>query len=148
MKAICCAAALAALCVPATAIAQDAPQPERMGDEVGWARVSYVKFHAGKRERGLEIIRDYFAKADRMTGNDSGVHGIHFNSGEWDAMYVFPMKGGPSDMTWLTSPEDIAWMGKMAELAGGMEAAEAILGEWDSLVAREETDIGHYHPDY
>lgn len=122
-------------------------KPERM-EGVTWARVSMTKFKSGKRARALEIIRDYFAKADGMAGLESGVHGIHLNSGEWDVIYVFPMKGGPSDLTWITSPDDIKWMASMVELAGGQEEAMKILEEFDSLVQESTSYIGHAHSDH
>jgi len=155
MKKLMMAAAAAALTMPAWAMpaaAQDAPTAQRMGDEVGWARVSYIKFKPGKRGRAMEIIQNYYAKADAMvdaeTGKKSGIHGVHMESGEWDAIYIFPMSGGPSDLTWLTSPEDVAWMAKFTELAGGQEKATAMLEEFDGLIERELTDIAHFHPDY
>lgn len=131
----------------APVIAQDAAAPERM-EGVTWARVVMTKFKTGKRPRAMEIIENYFAKADSMTGKKSGIHGIHLNSGEWDVIYVFPMEGGPNDLTWATSPGDIAWMAQMTKLAGSEEKAKAILDEFDSLVQSETSFIGHAHPDY
>ena len=146
MKKLLLAAAAIGLALPAApAIAQEGPQ--RM-ENVTWARVVLTKFKQGKRERAAEIIRDYFAKADGMTGKNSGIHGIHLNTGEWDMMYVFPMEGGPNDMTWATSPDDIAWMAQLTKLAGGADKAQALLEEFDSLVARETSYIGHAHTDH
>jgi hypothetical protein len=128
------------------AAAQD-DGPQRMED-VTWARVVLTKFKQGQRQRAMQIIEDYFAKADDMTGKNSGVHGIHFDTGEWDAMYVFPMEGGPNDMTWVTSPDDIAWMTQMVKLAGSEEKAMAIMAEFDSLIQAQTSYIGHAHTNY
>ena len=146
MKKLLLAAAAIGLALPAApAVAQEGPQ--RM-EGVTWARVVLTKFKQGKRGRATEIIRDYFAKADGMTGKKSGIHGIHLNTGEWDLMYVFPMEGGPNDMTWATSPDDVAWMEQLSKLAGGRDKAQKLLEEFDSLIARETSYIGHAHADH
>lgn len=136
-----------AFSVPAGA--QDSPEmkAERM-EGVTWARVVMTKFKQGKRERALDIIKNYFAKADAMTGRDSGIHGIHLNTGEWDTIYVFPMKGGPSDMTWVTSPEDVAWMTAMIKLVGSQDKAMELINEFDTLIANQTSYVGHAHADH
>ncbi len=138
------ALALALVFMPAAAQAQDAAQAE----EVTWASVTMTRFHTGKRDRALEIIKDYFAKADRMSGVDSGVHGIHLDTGEWDVIYVFPMKGGPGDLAKRNSPEGEKWMAEMIKLAGSKEAAEKLMAEFDTLIAAQVTQIGHAHSDH
>jgi len=96
MKAWIMTAACAALCVSSPAAAQEI-KAERMTD-VTWHSVEMVKFHAGKRERAMEIVEKYFAAADRDTGG-TGVVDIHMATGPWDAIVVFPMSGGPGDMS-------------------------------------------------
>lgn len=141
------AAALAVIAVPGTALAQDkaaAAAPEA----VTWARVTMTRFHVGKRDRALEIIKNYFAKADAMAGTGSGIHGIHLETGAWDVIYVFPMKGGPGEMAQRNSPEGEKWMAEMIKLAGSKEAAEKIIAEFDTLVAQQITEVGHAHKDH
>ncbi len=133
--------------VPVAAQAQDGAQAQQ-AEEVTWARVVMTRFHVGKRERALEIIKNYFAKADANSGNKSGVHGIHLDTGQWDVIYVFPMKGGPGDMAKRGTPEDEKWMAEMIKLAGSKEAAEKIIAEFDSLVAMSVTEVGHAHSDH
>jgi hypothetical protein len=139
-----CALSLTLSIVPAAVQAQDAAQAE----EVTWASVTMTRFHTGKRDRALEIIKDYFAKADRMSGVDSGVHGIHLDTGEWDVIYVFPMKGGPGDLAKRNSSEGEKWMAEMIKLAGSKEAAEKLMAEFDTLIAAQVTQIGHAHSDH
>ncbi|MCZ8136889.1 MAG: hypothetical protein O9266_11355 [Porphyrobacter sp.] len=127
--------------------AQNAGQGQQ-ADEVTWARVTMTRFHSGKRDRALEIIKNYFAKADANSGVNSGVHGIHLETGQWDVIYVFPMKGGPADMAKRGTPEDEKWMAEMIKLAGSKEAAEKIIAEFDSLVAMSVTEVGHAHSDH
>lgn len=135
---------LALAFVPAAAQAQETAQAE----EPTWARVTMMRFHAGKRDRAIEIIRDYMAKADRMAGTASGVHGIHLDTGEWDVIYVFPMKGGPADLAVRNSPDDAKWMAEMVKLAGSEDAAKKLMAEFDSLVAMQVTNVGHAHSDH
>lgn len=91
------ALSLGMVLAPVAAQAQDSAGAQQEED-ITWANVVMTRFHSGKRARALEIIKNYFAKADQMSGNKSGVHGIHLDTGEWDMIYVFPMKGVPA--TW------------------------------------------------
>lgn len=140
------AVALAFVVTPSGAQAQDAAA--QAADEVTWARVSMTRFHPGKRDRAIEIIKNYFAKADAASGVNSGVHGIHLDTGQWDVIYVFPMKGGPGDMAKRGTPEDEKWMAEMVKLAGSKEAAEKIIAEFDTLIAMTVTEVGHAHKDH
>jgi hypothetical protein len=138
---------LALVSVPGAVQAQTnalAEQPEKLT----WVRIEMTRFHPGKRERAIEIIKNYFAKADQLSGVDSGVHGVHFDTGEWDIIYVFPMKGGPADMAEQTSPDEEKWMAQMVKLAGSEDAAKKIMDEYGTLVAAEVTQIGHAHADH
>ncbi len=144
-KSLMIAAAVAALCVPASLSAQ-AMQPERI-ENVTWHMVEMIKFHPGKRGRAMEIIENYFAAADRDLG-ETGVTDLHFDTGEWDVIVAFPLSGGPSDLTWATSPDDIKWMNALAARAGGMDKAQALLTEWDTLVAQRQQNVAHRHPDW
>jgi hypothetical protein len=138
------ALSLAFATVPSEAQAQEGQKAE----DVTWARVTMTRFLPGKRERALEIIKNYFAKADRNSGVNSGIHGIHLDSGEWDIIYVFPMKGGPADLALEGTPDDAKWMAEMVKLAGSQDAAEKIIAEFDSLIALSVTQIGHAHSDH
>ena len=147
MKAFLGAAALAVLCVsPVTsASAQEALKAER--SDVNWYSIHFIKFKPGKRARAHEIIDDYYIPADKAAGIGGGTIDLHLNTGEWDGVVAFPMSGGPADMTWDTSPNDVKWMAAMSEIAGGMDKAQAILAEWDSLVEDEEIHVGHIDKD-
>lgn len=138
---------LSVTAVPGTVLAQDSAAAAAP-DAVTWARVVMTRFHVGKRDRGLEIIKNYFAKADAMAGTGSGIHGIHLETGAWDVIYVFPMKGGPGEMAERNSPEGEKWMAEMVKLAGSKEAAEKIIAEFDTLIAQQITEVGHAHKDH
>ena len=110
---------------------------------VHWVSISMVKFLPGKRERAEQIVADYFSKAGK--DNNDGVINLQMDTGPWDFITVFPMEGGPGDISWKTAPSDLRFMTALAKYAGGMDGAKKILGEWNTLVSREEQHIAHRH---
>ncbi len=132
---------IASVAVPSSAIAQDM-KVEREAN-VTYYRVEMVKFHLGKRPRAAELVDKYFAPTDREMGGT--VIDLHLMTGEWDFITLFPMSGGPADLTYTTSPDDIKFMTVLAKRAGGAEAAQKLIDEWDTLVEKREWQIGHTH---
>jgi hypothetical protein len=47
---------------------------------------------------------------------------------------------------WQVDPTQAKFLAALAKVAGSSQKALAIMAEWDSLVERRETTIGHYHP--
>ena len=70
---------------------------------------------------------------------------VHFQTGKWDAAFIWQMEGGMSDLEWYRSPNDVKWFAAMAELEGGEDKAEAVWADYISKVAHAETDVGHHH---
>lgn len=141
MKAWMMAAACGALCVPSLAAAQEL-KAERV-EGTHWVMVEMVKFLPGKRPRAAEMAEGPFTKASNDIGG--GVIDLHMNTGEWDFITVFPMAGGPGDLSWETSPNDVRFMNALAKYAGGMDGAKKLIAEWDTLVARTERHVAHRH---
>jgi hypothetical protein len=56
------------------------------------------------------------------------------------------MRGGASDLGWRVSPDVAKFMNVLARREGGMAAAQKLLDEYDSLIARKVVSIGHMHP--
>jgi hypothetical protein len=94
-------------------------------------------------KRAAELVDKYFAPADRDVGGT--VIDLHLMTGDWDFITLFPMSGGPADLTYTTSPDDVRWMTALGKRAGGMEAAKKLTDEWDTLVAKHEWHVGHTH---
>jgi len=137
------AAALAALWIPVGAASAQELKAERAQNVRYWW-VEMVKFHAGKRDRAGELVEQYFAPVDKeMGGQDID---IHMTTGEWDFITLFPMTGGPADISWLTSPDEVKFMNLLAKRAGGMDAAKKLTDEWDTLVAKRVVNVAHSHP--
>lgn len=132
---------IASVAVPSSTVAQDM-KVEREAN-VTYHRVEMVKFHHGKRPRAAELVDKYFAPTDREMGGT--VIDLHLMTGEWDFITLFPMSGGPDDLTYTTSPDDVRFMTALAKRAGGAEAAKKLIEEWDTLVEKREWQIGHTH---
>ena len=130
--------------VPASA-QEDDGGPQTWGEDAKYASVGYVQFKPGKREEGMEIIEEYFKPAGEKAGTSGPMFVMHFQSGKWDAMYIWDLEGGLTDLQWFRSPDDIKWYAALAELNGGEEGAADIMKRWSKTIAESETHIGHYH---
>lgn len=135
------AAACAVLALPTTLSAQELKAEREQN--VTYYRVEMVKFHHGKRPRAAELVDQYFAPTDRELGGT--VLDLHLMTGDWDFITMFPMSGGPADMTYTTSPDEVRWLTALRKRVGGAEAAKKLTDEWDTLVAKREWHVGHTH---
>lgn len=133
---------LASLAASATPIAAQDMKAERE-ENVTYYRVEMVKFHHGRRARGAELVDKYFAPTDRDVGGK--VIDVHFMTGEWDFITMFPMSGGPADMAYVTSPDEVQWVNALRKRVGGADEAKKLTDEWDTLVAKREWQVAHVH---
>ena len=115
------------------------------GDDAHYISSTMVKFKPGKRERAFEIISEHFMPAGEKAGTPGPLGVIHYQTGQWDAQFVWDLAGGMADLEWYRSPNNIKWWAALAEQEGGEEAASELMGEYQSLIADAETDVGHYH---
>jgi hypothetical protein len=113
---------------------------------VTWHQIVFLKFKPGTRVRAGEILEYEFVPARRAAGLPTP-SGMHFASGGWDMIYDYPMRGGPSDLIWEVSPDDLALEAALAK-KDGVDKAKALLSEWRSLIDREEHQIAHVHADW
>jgi hypothetical protein len=141
MKAIYFLAGLA-LCLPASVAAQEV-KPAR-ADDVTFHWVELTKFRPGKNEQASDLARKHFDPVDKEIGTE--VISVHLLTGEWDRIEVFKMQGGAADLGWRVSPDVAKFMNVLARREGGMQAAQKLLDEYDSLVAKKVVSIGHMHP--
>ena len=143
-KALAVSAALGLFAVPASA-QDDEDGPLTYGDDAKYITATLVKFKPGKRERALQIIDEHFSAAGKKAGLPGPLGVIHYQTGEWDALFVWNLEGGTADLEWYRSANSIKWRAALAEQEGVEEAAAALLAEYGSLVDEAETDLGHYH---
>ena len=130
------------------AIAQDSDDagPVTWGDDARYLRISYVKFKPGKRERAMQIIDEHFAKAAQAANRPGPVVAVHFQTGEWDAMWGWVLEGGTKDLEWYRSPGGIEWWAALVKQEGGEEQAGALWQEYMDAVRETRIEIGHDHP--
>lgn len=140
-------AAVALLCLSVLpASAQDDDEgPQKWGDDAKYVSVVFVQFKSGKREEAMDMIDEYFVPAGKKAGTAPPMLDLHFQTGKWDAMFIWNLDGGTADLEWYTSPDNVKWMAALAELNGGEEAAKEILARWSSLIDEGEAHVGHYH---
>jgi len=128
------------------AIAQDEDEgPQTQGDDAKYLSITHVKFKLGQRESAMELITEYFIPATEKAGTSGPILAIHYQTGKWDAAYVWEMAGGMADLEWYRSPDDLKWFAALAELAGGEEQAGEIWADYLSKIAKAETEVGHHH---
>ena len=119
------------------AVAQDDDDggPQTQGDDAVYLSITFVEYKAGKRSDAFQIIAEHFKPA----GKKAGVRGpvaIHFQTGEWDAAFHWRLEGGMADLEWFVSPDNVKWMEALAEQEGSEEAAEAVIADYRSMIAR------------
>ena len=110
-----------------------------------FVRIEMIKFKPGGEDRAFELEDKYIDPARKL----SGVWPLaeyHTQTAPWDRIYVYELPGGLSDVEWQLSPLQAKFLGALSKVAGSNAKALAIMAEWDSLVERRETTIGHYHP--
>jgi hypothetical protein len=119
--------------------AQEEMQPKRF-ENVEWKNIVYVKYHNGKQTRADEIIRDYFQKAGEKVGTPPPEE-YKMHTGKWDKMLVWNLKGGVEDLSWQMSPDNLKWWKALSDLTGGPDKAQAIMDEYQSLVAETYKEL-------
>jgi hypothetical protein len=131
-------------CMAHAAFSQADPKPKKF-DNPQWKEIVFIDFHPGKNERAMTLIKDYFLKATKKGGLQDPEMMLDMVSGEWDLMLIWRMKGGVEDLNWETSPDNIAWMKALGEVAGGADKAKALLDEYLSLINRTSTQLARIH---
>ena len=143
-KLIAASAAVFLFATPALA-QDDEGGPTTWGEDAKYVTAGLVKFKAGKRERAMEIIAEYFVKATEKAGTPGPMLVIHMQTGRWDLAAIWELEGGTADLEWYRSPNNIKWYEALTEIAGGEEEAAAIMKEWSGSIADSTSNLGHYH---
>ena len=119
--------------------AQEAPEPSKhKGD---WYVLLHVDFKAGKADDALKAIREHFAPAAAAAGTPGPVMFLVHESGPWDATSIWHLSGGPGDLEWDVSPNNLKWMAALAEQEGGMDQARQVLSQYSDLIASSTSFI-------
>ena len=130
-----------------SAFAQDDDDggPQTQGDDARYLSITYVDFKPGKRGDAMQIIDEYFVPAAEKAGTAGPILAVHFQTGKWDAAYIWEMAGGMADLEWFTSPDDIKWRAALAEIAGGEEEGAQVWQDYLATVANVQREVGHHH---
>lgn len=109
-----------------------------------WVTIAQIKFKPMKKDAAMNIIHNYFAKADE----DAGIKpptAFHMVGGNYDMMVVWDMEEGVETLNYKMTPNDAKWMTSMVKIAGGQDKAMGKIEEfmsyvdtWDNSVARKE----------
>jgi hypothetical protein len=133
--------AWASLCAPATAQSIEAHRIPN----ARFVKIEMIKFKPAGEDRAFELEEKYIDPARKQAGIWPLAE-YHTQTGPWDRIVVYDLAGGLADIEWQVSSQQAKFLSILSKIAGSKEKALAIIGEWDSLVERRETQIGHYHP--
>jgi len=120
--------------------AEEAPAPKKH-QNVDWYRLVHVDYKPGKTDDALKLIREHFAPAGAAAGTPAPVMSLVHESGPWNATWIWLLSGGPADLEWDVSPNNLKWMAALAEQEGGMEKAQQQLSQYNDLVASSTSYI-------
>ena len=91
--------ATAMLFLSTPSYAQDDDEgPITQGDDARYLTITNVSFTPGQRESAMEIITEHFVAAGQKAGTPAPIMAIHYQTGKWDATYVWEMAGGMADL--------------------------------------------------
>ena len=110
-----------------------------------FVRIEMIKFKSGGEDRAFELEDKYIVPARKLSGIWPLAE-YHTQTGPWDRIYVWDLPDGLSDAEWQVDPSQAKFLAALSKIAGGDERALAITSEWNSLVERRESSLGHYHP--
>lgn len=138
---------VAAMCfLSVSAYAQDDDEgPITQGDDAKYLSITHVAFKPGQREEAMQIITEHFVPAGEKAGTPTPIMAIHYQTGKWDAAFIWEMAGGMADLEWYRSPDDVKWFAALAELSGGADKASELWDSYISKVADAKTEVGHHH---
>ncbi len=126
------------LCAIPFASAQD--MEAKKYDDPTWVNMVYIKFKPMKKGPALDIVEEYFAKADENAGIDPPT-AYHLATGKYDMLVIWEMPEGVETLNYEMTPDDVKWMEEMAKLAGGQGEAMSKMEEFYSYVEDWETSI-------
>ena len=110
--------------------AQDDFKPTKY-ENSSWHQVVLVKFKNGKIGEAKKIIAKY-----EEAGETSGMPApqtFWFETGSYDMMLIWDLKGGPADLEWKWDPDGVKWWKAFVEQEGE-EGAMELQEKYSSLV--------------
>lgn len=121
-----------------TALAQDDLKPQKH-ENITWHKVVKVDYKQGKTWRAKQIIKMY--KAAGAEAGTKGPESYWFSTGKYDAMFIWTMEGGPGDMEWWRTEDNIKWRTAMIKQVGSEEKLKELEKEFSSLISSSTSDV-------
>lgn len=138
------AVSLAILFCATPAIAQDAAPAKR--PDVEYVRVNYVAYKPDQRNEARRIIEDHFIPASQTAGTPGPTLTLHFQTGEWDAIFIWAMEEGTEELEWTQiTPNWVKWKAALDAQVGGEEEGSELLQRYTSTISHRKTEIAHHH---
>jgi hypothetical protein len=129
---------LISILIPVVLFAQEEEKPKKY-ENAEWYRVSYVKFHAGKKQDAFKIIKEFYRPvADKLGRDYTSYEPV---SGEWDMITFFKLQEGISVYEWETSPSGIEWRKELLQQVGSKEKIREISEQFESCVLERKVEI-------
>lgn len=128
---------IAAMLVGSIVFAQEAEMKPEKYTDVTWHEIVLVKVQPGKTGEVKKIMEEFKAAGDPADAPEV----YWFMTGEYDMMFIWPMKGGPADMEWKRSESSIKWYKKLIEQQGGPEKAEELIESYQRLLKGGESFV-------
>lgn len=122
-----------------TAVFAQDEEPVPKKHDATWHRVVLVDFKPGKVGEAREIIAKY-----QSAGTAAGTQKPQqywFETGSYDMMLIWDLKGGPADLEWSWSPDGVAWQKALVKQEGSKEAADELQDKYRSLVSGSTSQI-------
>ncbi len=114
------------------AMSQETVQAKKY-ENVSWHQIVLVNFKPGKVDRAKEIIGQYLEAG--KAANLKGPEMYWMETGPYDLMLIWTMDGGPSDLEWQRSPDNVKWRSEMIKKLGSEDAVKKLSDEYSSLVS-------------
>jgi hypothetical protein len=130
-----------------TATAQTAPAFPTKAEKVTGVRYLVIEtIEAKPGARLWEIISKHYMPAAKAAGVPNP-QVYHVETGVPRTIIISELKGGPGDLEWQYTADDIKWMNALAKQEGGQDKAMALIKEYNDSIARRTRDIVHMHTD-
>lgn len=129
-----------AFLLPALASAQDTLKKR---ENVSYYRVLNLDFKPGHNDAAWEILYQKIAPAVRSM--DKEFIALDWESGPWDSTVYITLDEGYGTLEYSDSPQGAAFMEALAKQEGGKDAANKVMADWSSHIARDSQDLAHMH---
>ena len=118
--------------------AQD-EEPAPKKHDATWHRVVLVNFKPGKVGEAKKIIAKY--QTAGATAGTPKPQQYWFETGSYDMMLIWDLKGGPSDLEWSWAPDGVKWWNAFVAQEGSKEAAEEVQDAYAALVSGSTSQL-------